>query len=273
MSDPNLIQITRPSVVNPVPTATEVKFPTEVINLPSKGWFYPENGPLSKGTIEIKMMTAKEEDILTSENLIKKNVVLDKLLESVLIDKTINPDDILVCDRNALFFALRRLAYGDEYNATITCARCQHENDVRIDLSKLDNKEIDFSLYPKGINLFEFELPSSKIKIGYKLLTKSDETKIERELETYKKLNPEISKEVTTRMTHTIVSVNGDKDLMKIRRFVNEELRARDSLALRLHIKETKPDIDSTFNFSCSNCGAERKEETPLGVTFFWPNK
>src|SRR5271157_3329790 len=117
-----IIPITRPTINQPVPPPqkTESKFPTEVINLPSKGWFYSTDNPLSTGQIELKMMTAKEEDILTSPNLIQKNIVLDKLLESVVINKSINLDEMFICDRNAAFFALRRLAYGNIYDATLT---------------------------------------------------------------------------------------------------------------------------------------------------------
>lgn len=272
MPDPNLISITRPSVTAPAPVKQEVKFPTEVINLPSKGWFYPEGTALAKGTLELKMMTAKEEDILTSKNLIQKNIVLDKLLESVIIDKSINADDMLVCDRNAAFYALRRLAYGDDYSATISCGRCGKENAVNIDLGKIDNKPFDFEKYPKGQNSFEFTLPSSNVVVTYKLLSKKDEDIIERELETFAKLSKDFSKEVTTRLTRVIIGVNGDTDLMRIRRFVNEELLSKDSLALRKHIRDNMPNIDSTFDFSCQHCGLERKEETPLGVSFFWPN-
>jgi hypothetical protein len=272
MPDPNLITISRPSVTNPIPIKQESKFPTEVINLPSKGWFYTEENPLSKGTVELKMMTAKEEDILTSKNLIQKNLVLDKLLESVLIDKTIKPDDILICDRNAIFFALRRLAYGDEYNAKVSCGRCTKENNVTIDLGKIDNRPFDFENYQRGVNSFDFTLPFSKINISFKLLNKRDESVIDRELETFAKLSKDFTKEVTTRLSHVITSINGDTDKMKIRRFVNEELLSKDSLALRKYMKETLPDIDSTFDFTCSNCGLERREETPMGVGFFWPN-
>lgn len=273
MSD-QMIPITRPSVsapVSPVQKA-ESKFPTEVINLPSKGWFYPTENPLSNGTIELKTMTAKEEDILTSRNLIQKNIVLDKLLESIIIDKIIKPDEMLICDRNAVFFAIRRLAYGDQYDAKITCGRCSKENDISIDLAKMDNRPFNFEEYTKGENNFTFKLPSSGITITYKLLTKKDESAIELELQGLAKVYKDVSKEVTTRLAHIITSIDGSTEKNRIRKFVGEEFPSRDSLALRKHIRDTMPDIDSTFDFTCSHCGLERKEETPMGVTFFWPN-
>ena len=131
MSD-QIIPITRPQGSHPVQSSqkAESKFPTEIISLPSKGWFYPSDNPLSSGLLELKMMTAKEEDILTSKNLIQKNIVLDKLLDAVIIDKAVKADDMFVCDRNAAFFAIRRLAYGDIYDATLSCGRCGKENSI-----------------------------------------------------------------------------------------------------------------------------------------------
>ena len=278
MPDDQIIPITRPStspsVSNPVPAAQkmESKFPTEVINLPSKGWFYPTDNPLSSGTLELKMMTAKEEDILTSRNLIQKNIVLDKLLESVLINKAIVADEMFVCDRNAAFFAIRRLAYGDDYDAVLTCGRCGKENAVTIDLSKMDNRPFDFEKYPKGENSFTFKLPFSGVTLTFKILCKKDENAIETELTGMAKITKDLTREVTTRLSHIITAIDGSGERTRIRKFVNDELLSKDSLAFRRHIRETLPDIDTTFDFSCANCGLERKEETPMGVSFFWPN-
>ncbi len=274
MSDQNVIAITRPTVGSPVPPAQKVesKFPTEVISLPSKGWLYPLDNPLSKGTLELKMMTAKEEDILTSKNLIQKSIVLDKLLESVVIDKSIKLDEMLIGDRNAAFYALRRLAYGDQYNSTLTCGRCQKENQVTIDLSKMDNRPFDTDALPRGENSFEFKLPFSGVVITYTQLTKKIQDAIDAQLTGLAKLNSDISREVTTRLSHMILAVDGDNTKVRINRFINDELQARDSLAFRKHMKDHTPDIDTTFDFVCTHCGLERKEETPVGVTFFWPN-
>jgi hypothetical protein len=274
MSD--IIPITRPSgvpsVAAPIPQKAESKFPTTVINLPSKGWFYPPENPLATGTLELKQMTAKEEDILASKNLITKNIVLDKLLESVLIDKSIKADEMLVCDRNAAFFAIRRTAYGDQYDATLTCGRCGKENAISIDLGKMENREFDFSQHTKGENSFTFKVPSGGATLTYKILCKKDEEAIEQELVGMQKVNKDFGREVTTRLANIITSVDGDSSKGRIRKFVNEEFAAKDSLAFRKHVLSTMPNIDSSFDFTCSHCGLERKEETPMGVTFFWPN-
>ncbi len=269
-----IIPITRPSVSQPVtsPQKMENKFPTEVINLPSKGWFYPEDNPLSSGQIELKMMTAKEEDILTSPNLIQKNIVLDKLLEAVVINKAIILDDMLICDRNAAFFAIRRLAYGDSYEAKLSCGRCGKENQITIDLSKMDNRLFEFERWPKGENNFTFKLPYSGKTVTFKLITKKDENKIEEELKGMEKVSKDFRREITTRLGHIIIALDGNTERAQIRRFVNEDLVSKDSLALRTHLRDTMPDIDTRFDFVCSNCGLERKEETPMGVEFFWPN-
>lgn len=269
-----IIPITRPSVTQPnvPPQKVETKFPTEVIGLPSKGWFYPLDNPLSSGQIELKMMTAKEEDILTSPNLIQKNIVLDKVLEAVVVNKNIVLDDMLICDRNAAFFAIRRLAYGDNYEAKLTCGRCGKENAITIDLAKMDNRPFDFEKYPKGENSFTFKLPFSGKTVTYKLLTKKDENLIEQELKGMEKVSKDLRREITTRLGHILLAVDGVTERAQVRRFVNDELISKDSLALRTHLRETLPDIDTSFDFTCSNCGLERKEETPMGVSFFWPN-
>jgi hypothetical protein len=267
-----LVSITRPpGPPESRPPVVEEKFPSEVISLPTKGWFYPVGHPLSLGTLELKAMTAKEEDILTSKNLIQKGVVLDKLLESLIVNKTINAEEMFNCDRNAAFLAIRRMAYGDEYKATITCPRCAVENAVVIDLGKMDNKSFEFEKFPKGKNEFEFQMPNSKKYITYKLLTQKDENAIEGELKALSKINKEIAPEVTTRLKVVIIAVEGNPDKALIRKFV-DDLRSIDSLEFRKHLREFTPNIDMSFDFKCSSCGAERREDVPLTVSFFWPN-
>jgi len=272
MSD-NTIAITRPTISTPIPPPqkAESRFPTEIINLPSQGWFYPADNPLSSGQLELKMMTAKEEDILTSPNLLKKGIALDRLFEAVVMNKTINVNDMLVCDRNSAFFALRRLAYGDQYDATFTCPRCGKENTTTIDLSKMNSRPFEFEKYPKGQNAFQFKLLYSGKTVTFKLITKKDEDLIEAELAGMEKVSKEIRRGITTSLGHIITAIDGNTDQATIRRFVNEELASKDSLALRTHLREFTPDIDSTFHFTCNNCQLERTEETPIGVSFFWP--
>ena len=137
------------------------KFPTEVVDLPSKGLLYPKDHPCSGGTIEIKYMTAKEEDILTSANLIKQGVVVEKLLESLIIDKSIKIDDLLIGDKNSILIASRILAYGKEYDVEIDGRK------IEVDLTTLKDIPLDESIVSNGVNEFEFELPATKRKLTF----------------------------------------------------------------------------------------------------------
>ena len=247
------------------------KYPSEVIPLPTKGWFYPEGHPLSSGEIEIKQMTAREEDLLANQELIKKGKVLDKLMESVIINKSIKIEDILIPDKNAIFIAIRRLAYGDDYPVSITCPQCSAQNKVKINLSDLSYKKFDFDAHPKGQNNFSTTLPSG-IAVTYKLLNQLDEQSIDAELVQLKKISKDNTGELTTRLKYLFTSVGGNTDRAAIRKFVEDRLTAKDSLALRKHIKENNPDVDMTFDFKCSECDFERRLDMPIGASFLWPD-
>ena len=238
----------------------EFKFPTEEVELPSKGLVYPEDNPLSSGKVEIKYMTAKEEDILTNQSYIQKGIVLDKLLESVVISK-INLDDLIVGDKNAILIATRILGYGKEYKFSY------NGEEQTIDLSTLENKSFDASNIEKGKNEFGFTLPNSETNITYKILTGKDEKKIERELAGLKKINKDASPELSTRLKYIITSVDGETEPKSIREFVDNHLLARDSRALREHIKATQPDVDLTYILE----GGE-EVNVPIGLSFFWPD-
>ena len=237
---------------------SELNFPTEVIELPSKGLVYPKDNPLSSGKVEIKYMTAKEEDILTNQSYIQKGNVLDKLLESVLVTK-INIDDLIIGDKNALLIATRILGYGNDYEVEVNGEK---EN---IDLSELENREFDGSTLIEGTNEFAFDLPHSKTPITYKVITGRDEKKIERELAGLKKINKNSSPELSTRLKYIITSVNGSDDTKDIRNFVDNFLLARDSRALREHIRETQPDVDLNVVL-----GSGEEVKVPIGLNFFW---
>lgn len=252
----------------------ETTYPTELIDLPSEGHFYSEDNPLSSGHVEMKLMTAKEEDILMNQNYIKKGIVLDKLLEGLIIDKNVKLNEILLTDKNALYIAARRLAYGDSYGPVqIKCNKCNENNQLTINLAEIKYKELDLSKFQKGENRFEFVLPYSKKTVTFKLLTHFDEQQIDGEIKTSQKiLKATSSNELTTRLKHIITSVDGNEDAAYIRKFVDTELTSRDSLALRNYIKETSPEVDSTFNFVCEHCSNEERMGIPITVSFFWPN-
>lgn len=235
--------------------------PTEQIKLPSKGLVYPETSPLSSGTVEMKYMTAKEEDILTNANYIADGTVLDRLMKSLIVSN-INYDELIVGDKNAIMIAARILGYGKDYSFSFA------GTEQTIDLTTLENKEIDESIYSRGNNEFEFELPKSGNKVTFKLLTHKDEQDIKKELDALIKLNKEGSAELTTRLRFMITSVNGDNQKSTINDFVNNYLLAQDSRALREHISSIQPDVDLTFFPS----GSKIKRNLPIGVGLFWPD-
>ena len=252
----------------------KTKYPSELINLPSEGFFYPEGSPLSKGQVDIKYMTAREEDILTSQNLIKKGVVLERLLESLIITPGVKIDDLLIGDKNALFVAARRLAYGDSYGPVeVICRSCNASNKRTINLATIENETFDFSKYVRGQTTFEFILPYSKKKIQYKMLTHKDENGVEAELEHLAKLGKgNAAPEITTRLKHMIVSIDGNSDRSYICKFVDNEFPARDSLAFRTFVRTNAPNIDMEFDFVCDSCSHEERMDVPMGTSFFWPN-
>ena len=192
----------------------EFKFPTEEIELPSKGLVYPKDNPLSSGKVEIKYMTAKEEDILSNQAYIEKGTVLDKLLDSVIISK-INTKDLIIGDKNAILISTRILGYGNDYKVNINGSQQE------IDLSELENKPFDGSTMIDGKNEFAFTLPHSNTPITYKILDGHDEVKIERELKGLKKINKNASPEASTRLKYTLTSVNGETESKAIREFVD----------------------------------------------------
>ena len=238
----------------------EFKFPTEEIELPSKGLIYPKDNPLSSGKVEIKYMTAKEEDILSNQAYIEKGTVLDKLLESVIVSK-ININDLIVGDKNAILIATRILGYGSDYKVTI------NGKTETIDLSELENKEFDSSTMLENKNEFSFTLPHSNTNITYKILDGHDEKKIERELKGLKKLNPNASPEASTRLKYTLLSVNGETEKKEVREFVDNYFLARDTRAFREHLRQSQPDVNL-------NVVLDSGEEVavPIGLSFFWPD-
>ena len=239
----------------------EFKLPTEIVDLPSKGLLYPEDNPLSSGQIEMKYMTAKEEDILTNQSYIQNGTVIDRLLQSLIVSK-INYNDLLIGDKNALLVASRILGYGKDYTFTY------NGKQETVDLTTLEDKVIDESLYTKGVNKFTFTLPNTGHSIVFKLLTHGDETKIQNEIKGLQKINRNNSPEATTRLKHMILAVDGNEERKDVRDFVDNYLLARDARAFREYISQIQPDIDLTFFPD----GGGEPSSIPIGLSFFWPD-
>ncbi len=246
-------------------------FPTEVLSLPSNGLLYPEDSPLRSGTIEVKYMTAKEEDILTSNNLIEQGVVITKLLESVIADSKVKLDDILIGDKNALMVGTRILGYGANYEIMLTDPDTNERVEYTVDLSKLNNKTIDEKKYKNG-NLFSLELPNSKRVVEFKLLTHGDDKKIDEILKDYKKVEKltGVSQELTTRLKYQIQSIDGNTEQKTIDNFVDNEFLALDTRAFRKYVASVTPDIELKFEYT-SQTGNNHILDIPLGLDFFWP--
>lgn len=237
-----------------------LKLPTETVELPSKGLLYSKDNPLSSGTIEMKYMTAKEEDILTNATYIKNGTVIDKLLKSMIVSK-INYDDLLIGDKNAILVAARILGYGKDYEFTIG------DTTHTLDLTQIENKEMDESLFESGKNEFNYTLPHTDTNITFRLLTHGDEKKIQKEIAGIKKLNNS-NPEGSTRLKYIITSVADSREPKDIREFVDNYLLAKDARAFRKHVLEVQPDVDLTF---FPDDGGEAVA-IPIGASFFYPD-
>lgn len=249
----------------------EYNFPTETVPLPSKGLLYPKEHPLAAGYVDIKYMTAREEDILTSSNLIKQGKVIDKLLQSLIVTK-VNYSDLYVGDKNAIMIAARILGYGKDYQVEIEDPFSTEKQTEVIDLQSIQDKEIDWNLIPDHENNFEFELPHAKRIVTFQLMTHGTEQAIQNELKTNAlKKKDGIDREFSTRLKYLITSIDGDYDRKAVNTFVDNELFSLDSKALREYIQKVSPDVDLRFEFVSNVTGESMVMEIPMGASFFWP--
>ena len=244
----------------------EQQYHSEIIDLPSKGKVYSKDSPLSSGKIELKYMTAREEDILTSQNLIKKGVVIDKLIDALILTDGIKSDDLVLGDKNAVMVAARVLAYGPEYQCDVTNPNTGNVFSHTFNLADCPFKTIEDNV---SGNVFDVTLPISKQKVSFKLLTGKEERIIEEELKNLRKVGSEVTPELTTRLRHTIVSVAGDDTQSVINEFVQNML-SRDSLFLRGEISKVSPDIELQQEIEMG--GDVVKVDIPMTTSFFWPN-
>ena len=260
----------------------ENNFPTEIIDLPSKGIPYPEDNPLSSGKIEMKYMTAKEEDILTTQSYIAQGVVLDKLFQSLIVGngegKSIKYNDLLTGDKNAVMIAARILGYGKEYTVRIPDPYNNEEmQECLILLDEIDDKPLhkDIKKYPNQSE-FEFELPLSKKTITFKLMTHGSEKKIDYALKDIKKkqkrIKDETDRSMSTRLKTMITGIDGEKSQKFIDDFVDNHMMAYDSREFRKYVREINPDLDLTYSFVSNETGDEQEMEIPIEVSFFWPD-
>tara|TARA_B100000085_G_scaffold284129_1_gene316384 strand:+ start:50 stop:919 length:870 start_codon:yes stop_codon:yes gene_type:complete len=253
--------------------------PTELVDLPSRGLFYPDGHPLKDNeSIEIKQMTAKEEDMLTSRSLLKKGVALDRVMQSIIVDKSIDPESILVGDRNAILIATRISAYGSDYNTKVTCPACGTTQEYSFNLNKVGITDAgSFQKIPEEVSLtddgtFVTTLPKTGLNVEFRLLTGNDESQQVKGIEMDRKSRGQHEKNVTRLLSNIIVSVNGNTTAQAIN-YVVQNIPSIDARHLRTIYRVVNPNIDMTQYFECSNCDHEQDMEVPLTADFFWPDR
>ncbi len=245
--------------------------PTEFVQLPSKGRFYPPGHPLhNQEMIEVKQMTAKEEDILTSRSLLKQGVAIDRVLQSIVIDPRIDVSSLLVGDRNAIVVSCRVSGYGSEYTTNITCPSCEAKNDYTFDLNEatITNGVLE-GVTQNGDGTFNTVLPKSNLSVDFRLLTGRDE-KFLTQGQTTKNKN-KADRLITSQLRGILVSVN-DNDTAEALNYVANNLPSMDSKYLREVYKNVQPNVDLTQHYQCEECGFQKDMEVPLTADFFWPN-
>ncbi len=250
--------------------------PTEFVELPSRGELYPEDHPLHNQTVlEIKYMTAKEEDILSSEALLRQGLALERLLSSVIIDKRIDPESLLAGDRNAILIAARESGYGSLYETNITCPSCgttaPHSFDLKekdVKLGCLDEKVLKDNKVSLESGVLHTMLPKSGVNVGFRLLTGKDENELSNQGKQRKAKGQHGA--ITDQLYKIIVSLNGDEDRYKIQQFVLS-MPIADSKRLRKLHRDMTPNVDLTQLYGCTHCGHTMNMEVPFNTEFFWP--
>jgi len=254
-----------------------LEIPVENVPLPSKGVVYPPDHPLHmQETVQIRAMTAREEDILTSKALIKKGTVITELIRSCLIDKRIDPNDMILGDRNAVMVALRITGYGSEYTIEVGCPSCGERSKQEFNLAELPISRFSEDPIALGSNVFECTMPKKTenepdIKIRYRHMTGHDEQEITAMQERKKKQGFKTDNLITTRYQQQIVAVNEITDRTKIQMFI-QRMPTKYSLALRQSMDANEPGIQMKQHIQCPHCMEESEVSMPLGASFFWPD-
>jgi len=255
-----------------------IELPVADVPMPSRGAIYGSDHPLHNvDVVAIKAMTAKEEDILMNRTLVRRGTVITELIKSCILDKSIDVNDMVSGDRNALMIAIRITGYGADYTPQVECPKCELKQDFPVNLTDLPLKELDLEKVDQvapGVNEFRFTLPMTNRVITYKFLTGREEEKILQDMEAKKKKGIIQENLITTRLTNCVTSIDGQTSRDAIARFCTN-MPARDSLALRKHIDANEPGVEMTHDFTCSSpdCAHSEVINLPLGASFFWPGK
>ena len=281
LSNPNIDEETKAAIMSGAPVQSREDYikkdlnydiPVQEVPIPSRGLLYPADHPLcGVDTVEIRAMTAKEEDILMNQTFIRKGVMVNELIRSCLLDKRIDPTTLLSGDQTALMYAVRSLGYGNIYEPKYKCPSCETHEKLAIDLDNLTVKPLQIAPIAQGVNEFEFLLPSTKKRVRFKFLNSQETKMIVDDIEAKRKKGIVNSNLITARLMANIISVDGETNRTKISQFA-QFMPAKDSLALRKYVDENEPTIESKVDFRCGNCGHEQEIPMPLTADFFWPN-
>tara|TARA_A100000164_G_scaffold370560_1_gene396838 strand:+ start:1294 stop:2175 length:882 start_codon:yes stop_codon:yes gene_type:complete len=252
---------------------------TEIVKLPSEGKFYHDGSPLKGVTeLEVKSVTAAEEDILINESYINEGIVFDKLIDSIMITPGVKCSDLIDCDKMAVLISARKTGYGDEVEISNTCNNCGHNYLSNISMQsildkdhqkdeRLDILDIDWE-HRKDSNTFYFKLPSTSLEVDIKILTKIDQEILEQTRKQREKINLPFNETIEF-LRATIVAVNGITDPAQINKLV-EVLPAADARKIRLVHNLNLPKLNMMHDFVCPKCNTEQKEEVPFSLGWFW---
>jgi hypothetical protein len=226
------------------------KLPTEIVKLPSGGNVYPATSPLKSGQVEVRYMTAYDEDILTNVSYIREGIMFDKLLESVIMSDC-NVNDIISTDRDAILIQSRILAYGAEYPVRVTDPNTGKELERVVNLTKLKYKPFDLIADENGE--FEYKFNNDRditIKFTYNV-----------------KLTSESG--VYDILKQCIKEVNGKRTEENIDHFIRYEFLAKDAKEFRTYYTEHTPGMDFEYEFEGEN-GGTFTATFPIGIDLFW---
>ena len=251
--------------------STTVKYPSQFVKLPSKGLLYPQDSLYSHGEIQLRYPTAEDENILTSKPLIQRGTVIDVFISNLLVNPMVNIDQLILGDKNALIIAARILAYGSQYTTKFKCPQCGAQKQTTFDLTKILNKQIDQSKITVGSNQFHYVLPVSKKDLTFKLLTSKQDAQIHNIIKNQKN-STGIDQQLTTRLKHVIVAVDGDTDKNNINKFIRV-MPSRDSLSFRTYIRQIMPDLEMQVDYTCQQCGYNQSIQLPINYDFFYPTR
>lgn len=248
LSDKNLIELAKQQYEN----TKRSTIPSELVLLPSKGKVYPKSNPLSKGSVEMRYMTAYDEDILTNLSYIRAGTLFDKLLSNLILD-TVNVDDILAADKDALIIAARIHGYGANYNVTVTDPNTKATLERTMNLSKLKMRDFNLESNDAG----EFEYKAEGIDIKFRFLSNKEIQSISPE-----RLNSDFLKQ-------SIVECNGSRDAAEIENFIMYQMTPKESREFRTYITNNLPGLVLEAEFE-GESGGTFTAGFQLGSNLFW---